>query len=114
MKREALRPSYQGKAGGACHDGGGDALHGAGATWQYSEACVSVVCPARPSPGHAAMAPVLNGCRVRKEQTGFGGGLLLVQRTLKSVLRHALEKVWGVICRRVYLRGHRGDAQQVW
>lgn len=63
---------------------------------------------------HEVTTPGLDGCKVRKEQTGFRSGLLLVQCTRRPGMRHAFEEVWGVIGGRVDLGRHRREAQQVY
>src|SRR4029450_3424249 len=63
------------------------------------------------TPWEPVLSPVLDGRKVREEQTGLSGRHLAAWRTLRRV--YVLEEVWGVVGGRVHLRRHRRDAEQV-
>src|SRR5437773_165756 len=63
------------------------------------------------APWEPVSSPVLDGCKVREEQTGLSGCHLAAWRPLRRV--HVLEEVWGVVGGRVHLRRHRSEAEQV-
>src|SRR5438093_6005602 len=63
------------------------------------------------APWEPVSSPVLDGCKVREEQTGLSGCHLAACRPLRRV--HVLEEVWGVVGGRVHLRRHRSEAEQV-